>query len=54
VIQVVSKNIKGCLRKFSFIFSSNQIWLNLLVDQWHFGSNTKLTTQNKVHLQVMR
>ncbi len=30
-------------KKFTFIFSGSQIWLNLRMDHHHFGYNTKLT-----------
>jgi hypothetical protein len=41
----VAKNIEGCLKDltFIFIFAALQIWLNLLMDDWHFSNVTKLT-----------
>ncbi len=48
----VAKNIEGCLKDltFIFIFVASQIWLNLLMDDWHFGYITKFTKKNTLFL----
>jgi hypothetical protein len=42
----ITKNIEGGLDSFIFSYMIyNQIWLNLVMDDGHFGYITKLTTQ---------
>jgi hypothetical protein len=53
MVQVGSQKYERMFKKIIFILFCSQIWLNLFFNQWHFGSNTKLATWNKVHFQVM-
>jgi hypothetical protein len=42
MVQVGSQKYKKIFKKIYFLI--NQIWLNLFVVQWYFGSNKKLST----------
>jgi hypothetical protein len=44
MVQVGSQKYRMMFKKIYFHFFSSQIWLNLFVDQWHFGFDKKLTT----------
>jgi hypothetical protein len=51
MVQGSSQNkIKGCLIFEVSYFASNQIWLNLPMDDHHFGYITKLTKKRQLNL----